>query len=164
MVKNNNTDPIKLQLKPLIEVGQTINNFNLNDQKGTKHDLYKILESGKRVLLVIYPKDNTPGCTDQLCRIRDDYSQFTKLGVVILGLNNDGEVSHQKFIDNFNFPFDILIDSNKNVIQELGATKLFFKNITIARSVILIDTNKKVLYTKKGQQDNQEIINLLKNL
>jgi thioredoxin-dependent peroxiredoxin len=158
-----NIDPIKKELKPLIKVGEKAPNFTLLNQKGKEVNLYTDLlkKECKAVLLVFYPKDNTPGCTDQLCRIRDDYSQFLKAGIIVYGVNHDGAKSHQGFIEKQGYQFDILIDPDKKTIKEYGATKFFFKNITISRSVVLVGKDGLVKYTHKGQQDNQEILTLM---
>ncbi len=147
----------------MIEVGQMAPMFKLNNQNGDLISLKEVLDSGKKVMLVIYPKDDTPGCTAQMCRVRDDYSEFEKLDVKIFGLNHDDAESHKQFRDKYDFQFDILIDEDRKVIKELGSTKLFFKTEITQRSSVLIDTNGKVIYVHKGQQDNKEILNLLKS-
>jgi thioredoxin-dependent peroxiredoxin len=154
----------KEDLKPLISVGQIAPLFTLLNQNNTEVSLKNLIDQDKYVLLVFYPKDQTPGCTAQLCRIRDDYTKFTKNGIVVLGVNHDGATSHQKFIDKEGYQFDILIDSNKQVIKEYGATKYFFKNITIQRSVVLVGPDGFVKYVCKGQQDNQVILDLISTL
>jgi peroxiredoxin Q/BCP len=143
------------------EVGQIAPNFQSVTQSGQKVDLYQILESGKRVLLVFYPGDMTPGCTAQLCGIRDVYSDYTKYGVKVLGVNHAGPESHQQFIDQYGFPFDILVDKDKEIINLYGATKSFYGRPTIKRGVFLIDTNKTIIYRFWGQQDNQKVLQIL---
>lgn len=131
----------------------TIENFNLE----------KVLNQNQKVLLVFYPGDDTPGCTAQLCAIRDIYSQYQQLGVKVVGVNHADSKSHLKFITKYQYPFGIIIDKDKSIRSQYGAEKAFFKNITTKRSVFLIDTNRKILFIHWGQQDNQQIINLLKN-
>lgn len=160
LIKMNTPSQIKLQ------VGEIAPNFSAvsqNPDRSTENiELNKILESGKKVLLVFYPGDDTPGCTAQLCGIRDVYKEYEDLGVVVLGVNHAGEESHLKFIKKYEFPFPIVVDQDKSIRAKYGAEKLFFKNITTKRSVFLIDTNKKILFIKWGQQDNEEILNMLK--
>ena len=146
----------------MLEIGEKAPLFALENQKGETIELTKILEENKRVMLVIYPKDDTPGCTSQVCRVKDDYSELLAMNLVILGLNHDNARSHQKFIDKYQLPFDILIDKNKEIIKKYKSTKMFFKNETIQRSVYIIDYDQTIIYTCKGQQDNQKIINFLK--
>lgn len=160
LIKMNTPSQIKL------EIGETAPNFSASSQNpdGTSEniELSKILESGKKVLLIFYPGDDTPGCTKQLCGIRDVYEEYKKAGVVVLGINHAGEESHLKFIRKYNFPFSIVVDKDKSIRSKYGAEKLFFKNITTKRSVFLIDTNKKILFINWGQQDNEQILNMLK--
>jgi len=126
-------------------------------------NLIETLTAGNKVLLVFYPGDDTPGCTAQLCGIRDVYSSYKKLGVKVVGVNHKDGKSHLKFIKKNNYPFGILIDEDKSIRSAYGAEKSFFKNITTKRSVFLIDTDGKILFIHWGQQDNQEIFNLLEN-
>jgi thioredoxin-dependent peroxiredoxin len=146
----------------MLNVGDKAPLFSLKNQNEELIVLDDILKSGHKVMLVIYPKDDTPGCTAQMCGVRDEYSKFKDLGVKIFGLNHDNAKSHQKFIEKYNFPFDILIDENRNTIKEYGSTKMFFKNEVTQRSAFLIDTDGKIIFVQKGQQDNQAILNLLK--
>ena len=72
---------------------------------GQDFDLEKSLQNNKKVLLIFYPGDDTPGCTKQLCGVRDIYSEYQELGVEVYGVNHADLASHQKFIDKFSFPF-----------------------------------------------------------
>jgi len=145
-------------LAPLFEAeiqnpDATVENFNLE----------QTLKSGQKVLLVFYPGDDTPGCTAQLCGIRDVYSQYKDLGVKVVGVNHSEAKSHLKFIKKYNYQFGIIVDQDKSIRHKYGAEKLFFKNLTTKRSVFLIDTNQKILFIHWGHQDNSKIIELLKN-
>lgn len=146
----------------MLNVGDKAPLFSLKNQNDQTIVLKELLAEGHKVLLVVYPKDDTPGCTAQMCRVKDDYSEFTKIGVKVFGLNHGGAASHIKFIEKYNFPFDILIDENRKTIKEYGSTKMFFKNEVTQRSAFVIDTNGKIIFAIKGQQDNQEILDLLK--
>jgi thioredoxin-dependent peroxiredoxin len=146
----------------MLNVGDKAPLFSLKNQKNETIVLKELLADGHKVMLVVYPKDDTPGCTAQMCRVRDDYSEFEKIGVKVFGLNHGDEASHNKFIEKYNFPFDILIDENRKIIKEYGSTKMFFKNETTQRSAFVIDTDGKIIFAQKGQQDNQQILDLLK--
>jgi peroxiredoxin Q/BCP len=160
-------DETKNQTVIKLEIGDLAPNFvNVSAKPESlveEIELYKILKEGEKVLLVFYPGDDTPGCTKQLCEIRDIYSEYQKLGVRVIGINHGNQKSHHKFIDKYSFPFEIVIDENKEIRESYGATKPFFKNITTKRGVFLIDTDKKILFIHWGQQDNEKIINFLKN-
>ncbi|MGL4759491.1 MAG: peroxiredoxin [Patescibacteria group bacterium] len=147
----------------MINVGEIAPFFVLKNQKGDEINSEVLLSTGKKILLIIYPKDDTPGCTAQMCRVRDDFSEFTKLNVEVLGLNHGTPEEHIKFTSKYNLQFDILVDSDRNLIKKLGATKKFFNNEITQRGAVLIGKNSQVLFSIKGQQNNQEIINLLKS-
>ncbi len=79
---------------------------------------------GKNVVLYFYPKDDTPGCTMEGCDIRDRYGEFQRLDTVVLGVSRDDVNSHERFKAKFNFPFELVTDTDEklcrafNVIRE----------------------------------------------
>lgn len=155
-----------LDNKVELEVGDTAPNFSASIQypdKLEQFDFYKTLDSGKKVLLVFYPSDDTPGCTAQLCGLRDTYQGYAQENVEVVGVNHGSSSSHLKFIQKFSFPFGIVIDQDKSIRDSYGATKLFFKNVTTKRGVFLVDTDRKILFKHWGQQDNQKILEFLKS-
>ena len=80
---------------PFPQVGQKAPLFTLPDQNGKVHSLKSY--QGRWVLLYFYPKDNTPGCTKEACGVRDLWSEFTKLNILVLGVSTDTVSSHKKF-------------------------------------------------------------------
>ncbi len=81
-----------------IESGIPAPDFELPDETGTIRHLSDY--RGKPVVLYFYPKDDTPGCTTEACNFRDDYSDYEKVGVEILGVSPDTVKSHVKFKKN----------------------------------------------------------------
>jgi thioredoxin-dependent peroxiredoxin len=75
---------------------------------------------GKKVVLYFYPKDDTPGCTAESCNLRDNYEALQEKGFEILGVSVDSEKSHQKFIKKYDLPFDLISDTDKQVVQDYG--------------------------------------------
>jgi thioredoxin-dependent peroxiredoxin len=146
---------------PPIKIGDKAPLFSLQNQIGQKIKLadYK---NKQNVLLIFYPGDNTPGCTKQLCALRDDFSEITKLDTVIFGINQGEQNSHQKFIDKYTFPFDLLIDTDRKISKKYKALKFMFGHESIKRSVVLIDKNGKIIYLKRGMPKNDEILESLK--
>ena len=65
---------------------------------------------GQRVVMYFYPKDDTPGCTKEACSFRDQWDSFKKNGIKVLGISKDGASSHNKFINKYDLPFQLLID------------------------------------------------------
>jgi thioredoxin-dependent peroxiredoxin len=124
--------------------------------------LSKLLESGHKVLIIFYPGDDTPGCTAQLCGVRDIYKQYQDLGVTVIGVNQGSLESHKKFITKFEFPFGIIVDEDKSIREKFGAVGSFFGKPTTKRSVFLIDNDGTVIYRFFGQQDNEKVLEVLK--
>jgi peroxiredoxin Q/BCP len=76
---------------------------------------------GKNVVLYFYPRDNTPGCTIEACRFRDQFEDFKKRGIVVLGVSADSAGSHVKFAQRFRLPFGLLADEDKAIARAYGA-------------------------------------------
>ncbi|MEO1856027.1 MAG: peroxiredoxin [Rubritalea sp.] len=74
---------------------------------------------GQRLVLVFYPKDNTPGCTTQGCAIRDDWSQLNGKAQVF-GVSIDSIKSHQKFIEKQQLPYALISDEGKQIVEAYG--------------------------------------------
>ena len=141
-----------------LEVGDLAPDFIALTQSGEKIVLSEVLRSGKKVLIVFYPGDDTPGCTKQLCGIRDVYSEYAKLGVRVFGINHGDAKSHQKFIDKYSYQFDILVDEDKSIAKDFGAIKKFFAHYILKRGVFLINFDGTITYRFWGQHDNQKVI------
>ena len=122
------------------EVGKKAPVFTLEDQdkKSVKLSDFK----GKAVVLYFYPKDDTPGCTQEACDFRDEYSALKKAGAVVLGVSPDDAKSHGKFAGKFKLPFPLLADTDHSVALAYGAwaEKSMYgrKYMGIVRSTFLI--------------------------
>jgi len=140
--------------------------FELRDTNGKKVKLSDF--RGKKVVLYFYPKDNTPGCTIQACQFRDNIDKLKSLNVVVLGISNDNEMSHQKFTDKFNLNFTLLCDEDETVSKDYGVYELksFLgkKYHGITRSTFIIDENgniEKIFYKVNPKKHIDEVYNLL---
>ena len=102
----------------LPEIGKKAPAFSAKNQKEETLTLdhYK----GKKLVLYFYPKDDTPGCTAEACDLRDHYQKFLDAGYEILGVSPDKEAKHQKFIDKYELPFDLLADTEQTVANAYG--------------------------------------------
>jgi peroxiredoxin Q/BCP len=125
------------------EIGMLAPDFTLaadNDQSVTLSHL-----RGKKIVLYFYPKDSTPGCTQESCDFRDQFPQFEKKGVLVFGISKDSVTSHQKFKQKYNLPFPLLVDSDASVCVAYGVMNkksMFGKSfLAIQRSTFLIDEN-----------------------
>jgi peroxiredoxin Q/BCP len=97
------------------------------------------------VVIYFYPKDNTPGCTQEGQAFRDDIEKFTALNAVILGVSRDSVRVHEGFKCKQAFPFDLLSDTDEKLCQLFEVIKLknmYGKQVRgIERSTFLIDPN-----------------------
>lgn len=102
-----------------IKVGDKLPWFSAKDQNGADFDVASVV--GKKVLVVyFYPKDDTPGCTKQACFFRDQYEEFSDLGVEVIGISGDSVTSHKKFAERYQLPFTLLADEHKNLRKLFG--------------------------------------------
>jgi peroxiredoxin Q/BCP len=130
----------------MIEVGQPFPDFSLPDQNGKVHRLSDYQE--RYVVLYVYPKDDTPGCTKEACAFRDN-QELRALGVQVLGVSPDDAASHQNFAAKFSLNFPLLADEGAGLIREIGAwgpKQMYGKQYEgVSRSTFLIGPSGTVL-------------------
>lgn len=117
--------------------------FTLLNEKGENVSLSDYL--GKKVVLYFYPKDMTPGCTTEACDFRDQHKSFSELNAMILGVSADSPELHMKFIEKYDLPFSLLVDTDHKVSEDYGVwvlKKMYGREFMgIERSTFLIDEN-----------------------
>lgn len=86
------------------------------DGKLVKLDDFK----GKKLVLYIYPKDSTPGCTNEACNLRDNYQRLLDEGYAVVGVSIQSAESHKKFIAKYSLPFPLIADTEKELVNSLG--------------------------------------------
>jgi thioredoxin-dependent peroxiredoxin len=125
----------------MAKIGEKAPEFTLQDAEGNQISLADY--RGKKVVLYFYPKDDTPGCTQESCEFRDSQKAFDGAGTVILGVSPDGVESHRKFRDKFELPFPLLADPERQAIEPYGVWKeksMYGKKyMGVERSTFLID-------------------------
>ena len=89
----------------IMEIGQKLPEVLGVDQDGKEWTMSEL--SGSKVVLYIYPRDSTPGCTNQACNLRDNYERFLAQGYKVLGCSIQDENSHTKCIDTYQLPFPL---------------------------------------------------------
>jgi peroxiredoxin Q/BCP len=92
--------------------------FSAKNQNGETISLSDF--AGKPVILYFYPKDDTPGCTAEACSFRDNYEALQAKGYVVIGVSTDDEKSHTKFVNKYNLPFNLIADTDKNIVEAYG--------------------------------------------
>ncbi|WP_308004956.1 thioredoxin-dependent thiol peroxidase [uncultured Chryseobacterium sp.] len=106
----------------MLKVGDKLPQFEGTNQDGeTVHSENLI---GKKLVVFFYPKANTPGCTAEACNLRDNYSELKKQGFELLGVSADPVKSQKKFSEKFEFPFDIIADETRDIIEKFGVWQL----------------------------------------
>ena len=152
-----------------LEVGADAPEFELLDETETPRKLSDY--RGKPVVLYFYPKDDTPGCTKEACKFRDDYSAYEEAGVEILGVSADTAKSHTKFKQKYGLPFPLLADTEKEVLNAYGAwgkKKSFGREYDgVLRTTYLIDGEGKIakVFEKVRPADHsEEVLAAVKNL
>lgn len=149
----------------LPKVGEAAPDFNLSDQNGEVHQLKDY--AGKWLVLYFYPKDDTPGCTQEACAFRDDLSKLTKLGAQVVGISVDDGASHAEFAKKYHLPFPLLADTKAEVAARYGALMDLAVFKIAKRYTFLIDPQGKVakVYLKvETSRHSTEIIEDLKQL
>ncbi len=133
---------IQLQLK----VGDPAPQFTVATNGGGTVSLADY--RGKHVILYFYPKDNTPGCTQEACAFRAEFAAFKKKGAVVFGVSPDPVKAHDKFVEKFQLPFPLLADVDKAIVTAYGVwgEKTFMgrKYLGVYRVTFLIGPDGKI--------------------
>ena len=101
-----------------LKVGDTAPEINSVNQNGDTISLSQF--KGKKIVLYFYPKDMTPGCTAQSCNLSENYVKLQKNGFEVLGVSCDSVERHQKFIEKYSLPFNLISDEEKKVVNDYG--------------------------------------------
>ena len=126
-----------------IQVGDKVPPFSVSDDRGNTKSLSDY--AGKKLVVFFYPKANTPGCTAEACDLRDHYKELQDAGYSLLGVSADTKKSQRNFSEKFEFPFPLLADVDKEVINAFGVwgpKQFMWKEYDgIHRKTFIIDEN-----------------------
>jgi len=140
--------------------------FTLPDQNGAVHTLSDY--HGKWILLYFYPKDDTPGCTKEACKIRDAFPKFKKMDVVVFGISADSVAKHKKFTEKYELPFILLSDENKDIVKKYGvwAKKKFMgrEYMGILRTSFLINPKGVIVKIYENVKPDAHVEEVLQDL
>lgn len=145
------------------DVAPTFKGINQNGEEISLSDYH-----GKKVILYFYPKDNTPGCTAESCNLNDNYELWLKKGYEVIGVSPDSVASHKKFADKFNFGFNLIADTEKEILEAYGAwgeKKMYGKSyMGVLRKTFIIGTDGKIeeIFEKVNTKDHSnQILNTI---
>ena len=126
-----------------LQAGDQVPEFSVVDDRGNTQSLsgYK----GQKLVVFFYPKANTPGCTAEACDLRDHYKELQDADYALLGVSADSQKKQRNFSEKYSFPFPLLADEDKQVIEAFGVwgPKKFMgrEYDGIHRMTFLIDEN-----------------------
>jgi peroxiredoxin Q/BCP len=138
-----------------LAVGALAPDFSIPDDSGRMVTLSAL--RGRYVVLVFYPRDETPGCTKQLCQFRDDWAQASALGVLVFGVNPQNAVKHAAFRQKFQFPFPLLVDRGQKVAKAFHAS-----GIAVKRTVYVIAPDGRIVFARRGMPSPGEVLAAVK--
>ncbi len=141
----------------MLSVGTQAPDFTLLTEKGNAVHLTD-LRGKNAVVLVFYPGDQTPGCTKQLCSIRDDFSKFEQKGAIVFGVNPGDKKSHTAFIEKQKYQFSLLVDNGQKVATLYGANGLM-----VHRTVYVIDKMGIIAFAQRGTPTDADILAAIDN-
>jgi peroxiredoxin Q/BCP len=150
----------------MLEVGDKAPDFTALNDKGEPVQLSSL--RGKKVVLYFYPKDDTPGCTQEACDFRDSIAKFKRKNVVVLGISPDSVSSHEKFKSKFDLPFPLLADPDHKIAEAYGVwqQKSMYgrKYMGIVRSTFLVDEQGKIAAVHEKVKVSGHVAEILQQL
>ena len=142
-------------------------NFKIPSSNNEEFELKK--NKNKFLIIYFYPRDNTPGCTDEAKDFSKLYKEFKKLNCDIFGISKDNVDSHKKFISKFKIPFQLLSDEKIVALKKYGAwgEKSMYgkKFMGIKRTTVLINPKGKIIKiwnNVKVKDHAKEVLSCLK--
>ena len=142
-------------------------NFKIPSSNNEEFELKN--NKNKFLIIYFYPRDNTPGCTDEAKDFSKLYKEFKKLNCEIIGISKDSIESHKKFISKFKIPFQLLSDEKIIALKKYGAwgEKSMYgkKFMGIKRTTVLINPKGKItkIWSNVKVKDHaKEVLNCLK--
>ena len=147
----------------LPKAGGVAPDFSLPDQNGAMRTSGEF--RGKWLVLYFYPRDDTPGCTEQAVRYRDAMREFEAAGGAVCGVSVDDSDSHAAFARKFNLPFALLADRKGETAARYGSLRDLGLMKFAKRNTFLIDPAGKVAKVYLGvnpARNTTDVVNDLK--
>ncbi len=143
----------------MLQAGQSFPNFTLPNQDGKSLKLSDF--AGRWLVVYFYPKDDTPGCTVQGKSFTAAKSEFDAAEITVLGVSQDGVVSHKSFCDKFSFTIDLLADTKAELLGACGVGQSEFRGAKYwDRTSFVIDPAGVVrkVYEKVNPQGHERVL------
>jgi peroxiredoxin Q/BCP len=149
-----------------VNLGQVVPDFVA---RATSDKTFQLSDyQGKNVVLYFYPKDSTPGCTQEGQDFKAHFDEFSALNCVILGISRDSLRSHENFKCKQDFPFELLSDSEEQLCQLFDVIKMknmYGKQVRgIERSTFLINPDGVLIYEWRKVKVTQHVSEVLEQL
>jgi len=144
-----------------LKVGDIVPDFSLPNQNGKTFHLKDALGQ-KNLVIYFYPKDDTPGCTKEACKFRDEFQDFNDLDAMVIGISSDSVSSHQEFAQKYNLPFTLLSDTDKKVRKLFGVPN--FSGVIPGRVTYIVDKNGKIVYIFNSMRNAEKHIDEAKRI
>ena len=151
----------------MIKENSKASNFKLPSSNNKTFEINKSLK--QYLVIYFYPRDNTPGCTNEAKDFSKLYKEFKRLNCEIFGISKDSIESHKKFISKFKIPFQLLSDEKIIALKKYGAwgEKSMYgkKFMGIKRTTVLISPKGKIIKiwnNVKVKEHAKEVLSCLK--
>ena len=131
----------------MLSRGARIPDVTLVDENNAKIALTSLLD--RPLVLYFYPKDDTPGCSTEACRFRDDYEAFVAAGADVIGVSSDDPKSHARFREKYLLPFRLMSDPRGAARKAFGVPNTF--GILPGRATFVINADGKIIYSFNSQ-------------
>lgn len=140
-----------------LKVGDSAPEVSGVTETGAKLNLADVYKQQPYTLVYFYPRAGTSGCTAQGCSLRDAYTELTKRGIAVIGVSTDTVEAQETFKENQHFPFTLIADPDKTVINAFGVPtrKIIGFGEIAARQAFLIKDGKVVWCDYKASTDKQ---------
>ena len=150
----------------MLEVGSPFPKFSLPNQDGKTVTLNDF--AGKWLVVYVYPKDDTPGCTIQGKSFTAARNDFQAAGIEVVGVSQDDVASHKSFCNKFAFTIDLLADTNATLLKSAGVGQSEYKGTMYwNRTSFVIDPNgtlRKIYQNVKPEGHEQTLLQDIKGL
>jgi peroxiredoxin Q/BCP len=147
-----------------LKEGDRAPNFTFSDESGASNELWDLVKK-KRAVVYFYPRDFTPGCTEEAHDFTTNYQMFQRNGIEIIGVSPDDEVSHKKFREKMKIPYYLASDHSNTISKSYGVygPKKFMgkEYVGIHRSTFLVNRDGyvvKVFKKVKPAEHSEEVL------